>query len=328
MFIWFLILSLILLLSIQSVKLIINFLSVFSLTQEKNKNLLVLGWIKKIKISLESGVVPSEDEWMIIEDYQHSFSKRILMIINELRDSGCKILPTLCRFEELLEFQVDLLKNTHVQSSQAISQCIICLFVTPLFSVFLYQIVPFLSGYFWEWCALTSISFFLCFIGFLWIVSLCEKSMWCGLSYSERSYIMEVLVFFEMVISKINSGFCADQSWVEVLEIYKNHLPKFVVFTMSGCHESLKIKTLIQSLFKDAKSSIYYNLMEGKPCVETLVFFAKNFKSEYRALISHQLELLPIRALKPLFICVAPAIILLIIGTVFFSWNSLSGSVF
>jgi hypothetical protein len=69
------------------------------------------------------------------------------------------------------------------------------------------------------------------------------------------------------------------------------------------------------------RKAIQVSLMEGRPCTERVESILLAFRQELRALIDRELGLLATRALKPLFIFVAPAIFGLLGAGVWLMWQ-------
>jgi hypothetical protein len=71
------------------------------------------------------------------------------------------------------------------------------------------------------------------------------------------------------------------------------------------------------------RRAIQIGVMEGKPCVERLEAALAALRVDMRARVDRELSLLPTRALLPLFVCVAPALLGQLAAGLFFCWVSL-----
>jgi hypothetical protein len=65
------------------------------------------------------------------------------------------------------------------------------------------------------------------------------------------------------------------------------------------------------------KKAIQLSLMEGRPCLERVETALLMLRSEIKIKIERELSLLSTRALKPLFIFVAPGLLMLLVYGVF-----------
>jgi hypothetical protein len=71
------------------------------------------------------------------------------------------------------------------------------------------------------------------------------------------------------------------------------------------------------------KKAIQISLVEGRPCSERVESAAQSLRQEVQAKIDTELSKLPARALKPLFIFVAPSALALFAGGFFLAWDKL-----
>jgi hypothetical protein len=73
------------------------------------------------------------------------------------------------------------------------------------------------------------------------------------------------------------------------------------------------------------KKAIHVSLMEGRSCMERVEGLLAAFRKDFRAQVERELTLLSTRALKPLFLCVAPALIGLLAIGLFLGWEQAMG---
>ncbi|MGZ3707838.1 MAG: hypothetical protein ACXWPM_03265, partial [Bdellovibrionota bacterium] len=57
------------------------------------------------------------------------------------------------------------------------------------------------------------------------------------------------------------------------------------------------------------RKAVQVSLMEGRPCAERVESALQALRSEIQAWVDRELALLGTRSLKPLFLCVAPALL-------------------
>ena len=75
------------------------------------------------------------------------------------------------------------------------------------------------------------------------------------------------------------------------------------------------------------KKAVQLSLMEGRPCTERVEAVLFALRQEMRSQVDRELSLLGTRALKPLFICVAPSVLALLGAGVWLAWTEISGTV-
>lgn len=74
------------------------------------------------------------------------------------------------------------------------------------------------------------------------------------------------------------------------------------------------------------RKSIQVSLLEGRPCTERVESALAALRTEFRAAVDRELTLLGTRALQPLFLCVAPALLGLMIAGLAVAWLESSGA--
>ena len=72
---------------------------------------------------------------------------------------------------------------------------------------------------------------------------------------------------------------------------------------------------LILQLGIEVRRSIQTSLIEGRACLDRIESVHRSFLLDLKARISKELNLLPNRCLKPLFIFVLPSVMILMVGS-------------
>jgi hypothetical protein len=89
--------------------------------------------------------------------------------------------------------------------------------------------------------------------------------------------------------------------------------------------KSLSARDLLIQVGSLIKKAVQLSMMEGRPCTERVESTLEALRQQLRASVDRELSLLQTRALKPLFLCVAPTIFALLAFGLAMSWSSLSG---
>jgi hypothetical protein len=74
------------------------------------------------------------------------------------------------------------------------------------------------------------------------------------------------------------------------------------------------LKSMMIRYLAQAKQIIHFSIQEGRPCRERMELAFSTYQAEMKSLTIQQMDLLPQKCLKPLFILVAPAVFLLVMG--------------
>jgi hypothetical protein len=81
----------------------------------------------------------------------------------------------------------------------------------------------------------------------------------------------------------------------------------------------------LAELGSSLRKAIQVSLMEGRPCTERAEAALLALSQDLKAQVSRELTLLGTRALKPLFFCVAPALMGLLFTGLFLGWDQAMG---
>jgi hypothetical protein len=185
--------------------------------------------------------------------------------------------------------------------------------------VSLYLILPSLQQQVGIWITCCVLSGSATGIGVLWIFKMAEEARWGGLAKNRRSWLLASQCAGERILALIRAGSPPDLAWTQICERLEHDEPG--LFFAWGAilwksPEPRKQKSHLATLLGEAgnalRKSIQISLMDGKPCLERIESTLTSLKLEIRAQMDRELELLATRALKPLFLCVAPALLGLI----------------
>jgi hypothetical protein len=152
-------------------------------------------------------------------------------------------------------------------------------------------------------------------IGSLWLLSLAHSARWGGLPRERRSWILASQCAGERFLALVRVGTPPDLAWVSACELLARDTVSLSLAWGNSLWEESKVKfkgrpeEMIAGVAVSIKKSIQVSLMEGRPCTERVEASLLGLRQELKAQIERELTLLPTRALKPLFIFVAPALL-------------------
>ncbi len=281
--------------------------------------------------TLASGCLPDEEDWELLRIHPAPWGGLISQSLIRLRTQGASLVPTLKRFRELVSSHEKNLRQGKARASQALAQAMVCSLMIPLFSSLLYLMVPGLDEKRSFWFVL---SFFACVWGGLaafWMLALSESARWGGLKKTEQPWVLEASGFGERLLATLKSGMAPDLAWSESIQAVSSGL--VCLWGADIWQESRALEPLLQSgpsTFRESiatlgerlRRAIQVSLMEGSPSEERLVSVMESFKTEMNSFQERELSLLPARAMKPLFLCVAPAVLSLLITALVLSFQT------
>jgi hypothetical protein len=279
---------------------------------------------------LESGLVPSEEDWSRVRTFPAPWDRIISESLQDLRREGAPVVPTLERLHRTLLDQVEFTLEARVKSAQALSQAHLSLALVPGFSAVLYMYLPGIREAGGTFFLLASVSTLLSSFAYLWILSLADQARFGNVRFENRNWWVTVQATIERIFALISSGRPPDQAWRSALhDLFKNQASlaqmwgaqvwdPFASLNDSGLSECERIMIL---LGVEVRRSIQTSLIEGRGCLERLESIHKSSFAELKTKIRTELNLLPNRCLKPLFLFVLPGVMLLLSGSLWLSFK-------
>jgi hypothetical protein len=158
------------------------------------------------------------------------------------------------------------------------------------------------------------------------MISLAESARWAGFRSSERNWILIAQCSGERFLALVRSGMPTDLAWSQTCEWMGLEAPTlaaawgFSVWQIQARTENYGSSAVVVDLGNSIKKAVQLSVMEGRPCMERVESALYAFSQELRAQVSRELSLLGNRALKPLFLCVAPSILGLMITAMYLCW--------
>ena len=291
----------------------------------------------EIEETLSAGLIPTFDRWEAIRKLHAPWGKLASESLDGLRSQGGALLPTLRRIRALSQQHGVTLADSRAKSAQSIAQALVCAALLPIFGVALYNMLPCLAQHSSAWFMACVCGLFFTILGALWMVQIAESARWAGLQPDARSWILISYCAGERFLAAVRSGTPADLAWLKVCEQISKDSPELALawgasiwkvrgeLTSTG---SQNARELLIELGASIKKAVQLSLMEGRPCAERVESTLEALRQQMRACVDRELSLLQTRALKPLFLCVAPTLFALLAFGLAISWSSVSGGGF
>ncbi len=280
---------------------------------------------------LESGLVPETHAWAELKTFPAPWGLLIYQSVMELRNQGAAVLPTLSRMRRTLEEQIELIQESKAKSAQALGQAVAGMIMIPLFAAVLYFLLPGMEENQKEFMMTFIFSLFLGSLSFVWMLSMIDQARFGNLKREKRFWLVSVNASLERLMALISTGLPPDLAWkkmYEELAIQDRALAlewKSQIWDgdlSTGFQTGNECEILVINLGNEVKRSIQTSLIEGRGCLERIESIHRTFIVELRMKIERELNLLPNRCLKPLFVCILPAVFILLLVSISLSFQS------
>lgn len=283
--------------------------------------------LQELEDMLRSGTIPPESYWIRVKNLYDPWGTIISESFFELRQNGSEILPTARRLKELSFHQGKNLKEGFQKSAQSLVQAVVCLILIPLLALALSWLLPSLLQNPIPFLGLMIAALSMSGAGALWIISLGTRARWGGLTSHKRHWPFFALISGEKLLASIKSGISPDQAWLTTLQSLARDAPDLAedwgfglwndtepLTAPANTNQSNKLGALIQDAGTQLRRTIQSSMLEGRPSLEALETTLMSIRSDISLCIDQELSLLGGRTLKPLFVCVAPAMLGLLFG--------------
>ncbi len=284
----------------------------------------------ELEETLASGLVPEEARWERLRSLAEPWSRLAFESLAQLRSEGGAVIPTLRRFRELARTHFDSLGEARARSAQALAQAAVGGALAPVFALALRWLLPEVADAGAAWWAVVGMALALGLLSGAWIWKMVEAARWGGLAGEEREWMLAVQVFGERVLALLRLGRAPDRAWTEALPM----LPTALVAAWggdpwktseAGANEPRNLREALLRAGGAYKRSIQASLWDGQPCTERIESAVAGLRAETRAYQERELQLLPTRALKPLFMLSAPGILAILGFALFLSMSATMG---
>lgn len=285
--------------------------------------------LRLLKECLESGLVPSSDDWKKTKDLAAPWGVLFSASLAELRNQGAPILPSLERMILSLEEERELMLEAKTKSSQAFGQVLISVLLVPFFGLVLYYLLPGLAQYQGVFLSLICFCLLLGFLAFFWMLQMMEDARFGKVSRAHRSWILSSKIFFERMIADVSGGHPPDLAWSRAVEFMHAQEPKLLQSWGAQIWEKFPNRGEVKNPVEESivqfgleiRRSIQQSLTEGRGSLDRLDSIYRNYLYDLKMKISRELQVLPNHCLKPLFILVLPSVMLLLFGSLAISFG-------
>jgi hypothetical protein len=306
----------------------------WGISRQKREVHRVFQQLLEIEELLGAGMVPPANHWEALQTLSAPWGSLISDSLRELRASGGAVLPTLKRLKGLASDQERALADAKARSSQAMAQAGGCAMLIPVFGAVLYSLLPGVSEYPWTWSLACLIALLLAGMGGIWLLSMAENARWAGLPRSARNWILASQCAGERFLALVRAGSPADLAWVKTSELLSREAPGLAmawgasIWKAAPATHGLLPSGIPSRILIDAgeglRKAVQLSLMEGRPCGERVEAVLASLSHEIKSRTEAELSLLTTRALKPLFIFVAPGLFALLGLGLYFSFRFVS----
>jgi hypothetical protein len=318
-----------LLMSFKMLKPELSMISTFFGFRRHNTELqMVSNVLREIEDTLLAGMIPSVDRWALIQKLPLPWGRLASESLNELRATGGSLVPTLRRLRDLADAQLAALSDARARTSQASGQALACAMLVPALGAALYFLLPILREHTRNWILACCLAVLLTGLGALWLLRMAEAARWGGLSIKNRSWVLSSQCAGERFLAFLRTGTPPDLAWNGALALLSTDSQELALawgysIWEAGQNQDHKqghsrgysqgyshgpTETAILGAGNSIKKAIQVSIMEGRPCIERVETILKALRQELKSLVERELGFLATRALKPLFICVAPAL--------------------
>jgi hypothetical protein len=290
--------------------------------------------LQEIEETLGAGLVPASERWAALEALPQPWGTLAHDSLQELRSCGGALLPTLRRLRALAQDHDAALAEARARSAQALAQAFVCALLVPVFGSALYWLLPALEPRAVAWCLACGAALALAVTGALWMLAMADRARWAGLPQQARPWILASQCAGERFLALVRSGNPADLAWARACALLKQEAPGLAArwgasVWSGGSDGSSQPPSGAARALEEAgaclRKAVQVSLMEGRPCTERVETSLAALRQDLRTQIERELSLLGTRALKPLFLCVAPALFFLMGYGLWLSWEQMGG---
>lgn len=304
----------------------------------------VVALFQELEETLATGLVPAASRWAALRALPKPWGELSFDSLQELRSCGGALLPTLKRLRSLAQEHDAALVEARARSSQALGQAAVCALLVPAFGSALYAFLPGIEERALAWTMACLVAIGVAGVGALWMLAMAERARWAGLPTTARPWVLAAQCSGERFLALVRSGNPADLAWTRACALLKQDAPELALRWGASVWVSKDAETTERSPASDRgalrvaaaraleelgaglRKAVQVSLMEGRPCTERVETALTALRQDLRSQVERELGLLGTRALKPLFMCVAPALMMLLGFGLWLSWEQIAGS--
>lgn len=289
---------------------------------------IVIDRLRTLQEVLQSGLVPTTEDWEKLRDLPQPWGRLAGESLSVLRENGSAVVPTLVRIRGLAEEHRTLLASSRTAAAQALAQAMVCTALVPTFGISLSFLLPGLAEHATAWWSACGMALASSLFGARWLLRMAESARWAGLPPHQRAWILAVHCAGERFLAWTRGGATPDLAWNEACQALASEsveLSQTWGTSLWAEPEATPHRSRVparQSLAQAGSAirrAVQLALMEGRPSAERVEAALASLRLELRGRIEREVQLLGTRALKPLFLCIAPALLGLLGWALFLS---------
>lgn len=296
-----------------------------SLIDEWNR---VQAGLVRVEESLVSGLALSENDWKRFDVYPPLWRKAFVDPIRLLRSQGYAVLPTLKRSRGLLRFFIELFSQSQTRVAPARAQAWVCFSLVPVVSLTFYFLLPSIRQELEVWIVMTGAALVLGVLAFAWVERLIDRAVWCEARTLGREGLFLFLTLPEKLTALVHSGVAVESAWAEVMRDFPPELLHEEIVAFWGESDESKFRLIEHKAIVRLKMGLHHSILAGTPVTEGIESWAMEQRVRVENEMRKRLETLPNQCLKPLFLCTAPGILLLVFAGIFLELQSQLGGEF
>lgn len=296
--------------------------------REKRRLVQVSDALGEIQGFIETGLLPPDSAWRKLGEIAAPWRDLVQDALMDLRRRGGSLLPTVRRLKALAQENQEALELSRNRAAQAWAQACVCIGLIPFFGVGLYSILPGIETYRQIWALACSLAGMMGLSAAIWILRISDRARWGGLRTERRPWPLAIQILGERLLALIRSGLPADLAWSQAHERLRTECPTLADFWGGSVWQADfrsesgqgDLERYLVETGDGLRRAIQTSLMEGQSCSERVELVLHQFRKDVSFKIERELNLLGNRALKPLFILVAPALLGLLMGGMYLVW--------
>jgi len=274
--------------------------------------------LRDLEECLEAGILPERSRWEELKALDAPWGGLAMESVEEIRKSGGAVLPTLKRLRALATAQKVTLAEAQARSSQALAQAAVCVLLVPLLGSVLSLLLPGVDERPALWLAICGAAMIAASAGAQWLVALADSARWAGIRRERRSWMLAAQCAGERFLALVRCGQPADLAWSRAMDALRREAPDLAEIWGSSvfapempekARGGVGAEAVLAGIGLTLRRAIHASLMEGRPCSERVETAFESLRTDLRAAVERELTLLGTRSLKPLFLCVAPALL-------------------
>ena len=239
----------------------------------------------------------------------------IAPLLLQLRSRGAAVVPTLVRLEAGVRQDLRARAQARARLAQAWSQALVCGALIPLLGVFIWLVIPEVAQRS-DWQMLSVVPALLALGAAAWMIRIGAHASRGGLNAREASWPAFALSAGEVLLAWIRAGEAPDTAWSRMVRWLESACPDLldcwgVVLWSDGAAiaDSPTFSARVRATGSVMRQAIQVSIFEGRPCMERIEQVLEQLVIARDLACLRESELIGTRVLKPLFLCVAPALL-------------------